>query len=95
MNVMECHRIYLNVTLLCDFCNPFAIIGHFCSEDDKVTNDAPGQIALPMSDNTIAVVADLSEGLLYKFEVKYLSLAWTNFIRMKLLATCNLLTCLE
>ena len=91
MNVMECQRIYLNVTLLCDFLQSFAIIGHFRSKDDKVTNDASRQIALPMSDNPIAMVTDLSEGLLYKLDVICISLAQTNFVTMKLLATCYLL----
>ena len=66
-----------------------------CSKGDKVTNDVSGQIALPTSDNPIEVVEDLSERLLYKFEVMCISIAWKNFIRMKLLATCYLVYCLQ
>ena len=47
------------------------------------------------SDNPIAMVEDLSEGSLYKFEVMCISISWANFIRMKLLATCYLVKFLE
>ena len=79
--------VILGIPLLC--------LVIYCSNGDKVTNDVSGQIALPTSNNPVAVVADLSEGWLYKLDVMCISFAWTRFNRMKLLATCYLVNCLE
>ena len=42
-------------------------------KDVKMARDARGKILLPATDNPVAVITDLSEGLLYNFEVIFFS----------------------
>ena len=54
-----------------------------------MTKDIPGQIALPTSDDPVAVITDLSEGLLYEFEVIHISVVHTNFIEIDTIYTVS------